>query len=82
MASNLNLSLIFKVIDQATGPLKGVNDRLQAMQAPVQRLSREIRRFGELSGINTLRRGIAEIGHEVGLLTLKLTALSAGVLYV
>jgi tape measure domain-containing protein len=82
MGKTLKLSLLIKAIDHASGPLKRLNDRIEAMHAPLRRASLEMERFSNLSGLSTLRQGLSEVGREIGALTLKLTALSAGVLYV
>lgn len=74
----LNLSILLKAIDQATGPIKKLNGQLQAMNAPVKRLSFEMNKFASLSGLSAVKSGLADVGREVSSLGLKLAGLSLG----
>jgi tape measure domain-containing protein len=77
----LNLSILLKAIDQATGPIKKLNGQLQAMNAPVKRLSFEMDKFARLSGLSAVKTGLADVGREATALTAKVTALGAGLAF-
>jgi tape measure domain-containing protein len=74
----LSLSILLKAIDQATGPIKKLNGQLQAMNAPIKRLSFEMNKFASLSGLSAVKSGLADVGRETVALTAKVTALGAG----
>uniref|UniRef100_UPI003220506A hypothetical protein n=1 Tax=Methylocaldum sp. TaxID=1969727 RepID=UPI003220506A len=77
----LNLSIILRAVDQATGPIKKLNGQLQAMNAPVKRLSFEMDKFARLSGLSAVKTGLADVGREATALTAKVTALGAGLAF-
>ncbi|WP_077728026.1 tape measure protein [Methylocaldum sp. 14B] len=74
----LSLSILLKTIDQATGPIKKLNGQLQAMNAPVKRLSFEMDKFARLSGLSAVKTGLADVGREATSLGAKLGALGIG----
>lgn len=83
MAGNdLNLSLILRMTDRASAPLRRFNGRLLALQAPVRRLGGELSRAMALSGVNRLSSGVAGLGRQITGLTFKLTALAGAVGFV
>lgn len=77
----LNLSIILRAVDQATAPIKRLNGQLQAMNAPVKRLSFEMGKFARLSGLSAVKTGLADVGREATALAAKVTALGAGLGY-
>lgn len=79
--NNLNLSIILRAVDRASGPIRQINGRLQAMNAPFRRLSFEMGRFAQLSGLSAVRSGLADVSREATALTAKVTALGAGLAF-
>lgn len=81
MSGNLSLSLIVKMVDGATAPLRRLNDQIAAMQAPARRFSAEMNRTMNLVGVNKMREGLRGIGHELTGLAFKMTALTGAMGY-
>ena len=55
-------SVTFTVVDQATKQIDAINRRMQSMRAPMERLSKQVSRFVDVSGLNTVAKGFATIG--------------------
>jgi hypothetical protein len=54
-------SVTITAVDRATKSIDNVNKRLAAMMAPVTRLQKAFGKFGDLTGINALGRGLASL---------------------
>lgn len=59
-------SVTFSVVDNATKQIDGINRRITAMRAPMERLSKQVSRFVDVSGLNTIAKGFASIGRAAG----------------
>jgi predicted chitinase len=55
-------SVTYSVVDNATKQIDAINRRIAAMRAPVERLGKQISRFMDVSGLNTIAKGFASIG--------------------
>ena len=55
-------SVTFSVVDQASKNIDAINRRIAAMRAPMERLSKQVSRFVDVSGLNTIAKGFASIG--------------------
>jgi hypothetical protein len=55
-------SVTFTVVDQATAQIEAINRRLRRMQEPMERMSRQLRQFIDLSGLKKVAEGFTEIG--------------------
>jgi hypothetical protein len=56
------VGLVFKAFDKVTGPLKEINSRLNAMQAPIRRFNNALVGFAEASGINRISDSFVKVG--------------------
>ena len=56
------LALIIKAVDRATGPLKRINDRMEAMMKPMRAFRTEWERFGKLHGFDRVGTAIDNVG--------------------
>lgn len=55
-------SVTYTVVDNATKQIDAINRRITAMRAPMERLSKQVSRFVDVSGLNTIAKGFASIG--------------------
>jgi ABC-type transporter Mla subunit MlaD len=55
-------SVTYSVVDNATKQIDAINRRVAAMRAPMERLSKQVSRFMDVSGLNTIAKGFASIG--------------------
>lgn len=55
-------SVTFTVVDQATKQIDAINRRMQAMRAPMERLSKQVSRFVDVSGLSSIAKGFTSIG--------------------
>ena len=55
-------SVTFSVVDNATKQIDQINRRVAAMRAPMERLSKQVSRFADVSGLNNIAKGFASIG--------------------
>jgi hypothetical protein len=65
----------YTVVDNATKQIDAINRRLAAMRAPVERLSRQVSRFVDLSGLRKVQQGFEWIGRAAGTVLRTLTAI-------
>lgn len=56
------LELIISALDRAAAPLDQVNKRLNAMQAPIQRVNRAFQNLSRVSGLQRIQRSMVEVG--------------------
>lgn len=68
-------SVSYTVVDNATKQIDAINRRLAAMRAPVERLSRQVSRFVDLSGLRKVQQGFEWIGRAAGTVLRTLTAI-------
>ncbi len=68
-------SVTYTVVDNATKQIDAINRRLAAMRAPVERLSRQVSRFVDLSGLRKVQQGFEWIGRAAGTVLRTLTAI-------
>ena len=59
-------SVTFSVVDNATKQIDAINRRMTAMRAPMDRLSKQVSRFVDVSGLRTIERGFAGIASAAG----------------
>ena len=59
-------SVTYSVVDNATKQIDTINRRITAMRAPMERLSKQVSRFADVSGLNTIAKGFASIGRAAG----------------
>lgn len=59
-------SVTYSVVDNATKQIEAINRRIAAMRAPMERMSRQVQRFVDLSGLNKIARGFEWIGRAAG----------------
>lgn len=78
MASDPNLSVHLRAIDNLTAPLRRLNSQLEAMQAPARRLGATLNRSLQLTGVSQIGAGLRDIGKEASALWVKLSALGVG----
>jgi ATP:corrinoid adenosyltransferase len=88
MATEYPLSLIIKAVDQATAPLRAINERMQHLTAPVRKLNNSFKALADEAGIPRLMKSfagagkaIASVGRETVALGLKMSAMAAGAGY-
>jgi predicted chitinase len=55
-------SVTYSVVDNASKQIDAINRRIAAMRAPMERLSKQVSRFMDVSGLNTIAKGFASIG--------------------
>ena len=55
-------SVTYSVVDNATKNIDAINRRIAAMRAPVERMSRSISRFVDVSGLRKIAQGFQWIG--------------------
>ena len=55
-------SVTYTVIDQATRQIDAINKRITAMRAPMERMSRSVSRFVDVSGLRKVAQGFEWIG--------------------
>lgn len=67
-----SLSIVIKTVDQATGPLRHVGQRLERMVEPARRATRAMRRLGATAGrgLALAKRGAAGLAKVLGGLSL------------
>ncbi len=66
MAAN-GYSVTIQAVDNASKYIKQVNAEIARMRGPIDRVQREMARFGDLTGITKLGRGIRSLGqHAMG----------------
>lgn len=82
------LSLIIRAVDEATGPLKKINEQLQKQNAPFKAFGEQLKKFGEESGLTRLGQAfkgvgvaVANVGKEAFLLGAKIAAIATGAAY-
>lgn len=82
------LSLIIRAVDEATGPLKKINEQLQKQNAPFKAFGEQLKKFGEESGLTRLGQAfkgvgvaVANVGKEAFVLGAKLAAIATGAGY-
>lgn len=76
MAANLGLKLTLSAVDRLSGPLRKLNNQIEAMHAPVKKLGLELSRSLQFSGISKISQGVAGVSREVLGLTGKMAALA------
>lgn len=59
------LSLIIRAVDKATGPLRQINARLERATAPARAFGKELKTFGDLSGLNRLGGAVKGVGKAI-----------------
>jgi Phage tail lysozyme len=59
-------AVTFTVVDQATKQIDAINRRITAMRAPLDRLSKQVTRFVDVSGLNKVAQGFEWIGKAAG----------------
>jgi len=64
MASNGSFAINISAVDGASKTIDGINRRIAAMQAPAERMSKSLNRFGEVSGVARLSQGMKSLGAE------------------
>ena len=55
-------SVTFTVVDQATRQIDAINRRIAQMRAPMERMSRQVSRFVDVSGLRKVAQGFEWIG--------------------
>jgi len=55
-------SVTYSVVDNATKNIDAINRRIAAMRAPMERLSKQVSRFVDVSGLRTIAQGFEWIG--------------------
>lgn len=56
------LALVIKAVDKATGPLSKINDKLRAFNAPFEKLGKQVKDFGQLSGLTKFGSALGGVG--------------------
>lgn len=59
-------SVTFSVVDNATKQIDAINRRMAAMHAPMDRLSKQVSRFVDVSGLRTIEKGFTAIASSAG----------------
>jgi GH24 family phage-related lysozyme (muramidase) len=54
-------SVTFTVVDEATKQIEAINRRIQGMRAPLERMSRQVQRFVDVSGLKKVAEGFESI---------------------
>jgi predicted chitinase len=68
-------SVTFTVVDQATKQIDQINRRIAAMHAPIERMSKSVQRFLDVSGLRKIADGFNWIGRAAGTVLRSLTAI-------
>jgi len=74
--ADLRLRLTLTALDRISAPLRAINNRIEALQAPATRLGGELSRAFRVSGLGKLSQGLSGVGREVVGLTGKMAALA------
>jgi hypothetical protein len=54
-------SVTFSVVDEATDQIEKINRRIRQMREPIERMSRQVHKFVDLSGLKKVGEGFTEI---------------------
>jgi len=68
-ATEHSLALVVKAVDKATGPLRAMTAKLNAIMAPARAMGHEWEKFSKAAGLEKLGEKFGEVGHaarEVG----------------
>jgi hypothetical protein len=68
-------SVTYTVVDNATKQIDLINRRIAAMRAPMERLSKQVSRFVDLSGLRKVQQGFEWIGRAAGTVLRTLSAI-------
>jgi len=68
-------SVTYTVVDNATKQIEAINRRITAMRAPMDRMSRQISRFVDVSGLRKVAQGFDWIGKTASTVLRTLTAI-------
>jgi hypothetical protein len=68
-------SVTYTVVDNATKQIEAINKRITAMRAPMDRLSRQVSRFVDVSGLRKVAQGFEWIGKAASTVLRTLTAI-------
>jgi hypothetical protein len=68
-------SVTYSVVDNATKQIEAINRRITAMRAPMDRMSRQISRFVDVSGLRKVAQGFEWIGKAASTVLRSLTAI-------
>ncbi len=68
-------SVTFTVVDQATRQIDLINRRIAAMHAPIERMSRSVQKFIDVSGLRKIADGFNWIARAAGTVLRSLTAI-------
>jgi hypothetical protein len=68
-------SVTFTVIDNATKQIDQINRRISAMHAPIERMSRSVQKFIDVSGLRKIADGFNWIARAAGTVLRSLTAI-------
>ena len=68
-------SVTFSVVDNATKQIDQINRRLAAMHAPIERMSRSVQKFIDVSGLRKIADGFNWIARAAGTVLRSLTAI-------
>ena len=68
-------SVTYSVVDNATKQIEAINRRITAMRAPMDRMSRQISRFVDVSGLRKVAQGFDWIGKTASTVLRTLTAI-------
>lgn len=63
--TNVPLSLVVRVLDEATGPLKAINEQIAKANAPARAFGKELTKFGEVSGLTKLGSAFSNVGSKL-----------------
>jgi hypothetical protein len=61
MANSGGFSVVISAVDKLTAPINAINKTLAGIRAPAERLTKSLSKFGDLSGVNALGRGLTGI---------------------
>jgi hypothetical protein len=68
-------SVTYTVVDNATKQIDAINRRIAQMRAPMERMSRQVSRFVDVSGLRKVATGFEWIGKAAGTVLRTLTAI-------
>jgi hypothetical protein len=68
-------SVTYSVVDNATKQIEAINRRITAMRAPMDRMSRQVSRFVDVSGLRKVAQGFEWIGKAASTVLRTLTAI-------
>jgi hypothetical protein len=59
------VKLVFAAVDRVTATVTRINERLEAMQAPVKRLHKQFAKLGDVSGFNRVNEAVGRVAQSV-----------------